>query len=624
NKSLKEWYECLLDLRRKNLKSQLLNFLAVKWGFIIGKGKELIDYDYERNSWSYLIRLRLLGRFKSSPELVEQTKKIRFDSEPLIIQLEAILAKAEVYLRLSAYDLLEELFDNSQKKWGAQTSIDVKLGLMFLQGYYGFRLYFLGKINEAIKLIEPVFNFGQVLGNRAIISVVGNFYAAVIQSSGDLEKALNIFDIVLEVSEELGDERTKAVISTNMSVIESRQGLFDQALKRQQAILTLPVVQAEFFLKISIMSIYAETLFINENYETSRRVCQTLLLEKQIPAYYKIDVLSTLKRIAGKTESHELLEFVKANLPKDRDFNESPVGQIFLSDLEAIDGELHNDWVKLTTNLNNEREIMLKYQSVEEASDIEIRLAEAYFRNFQETENLEHLNQSYNHLDLAQTIAIENQNYPDICRLIMLKGLLAAESNLPTQAEKFFEDALQIARNYNLTSLKNDLLENLEQLNTGIIEKSAESVLRRIFNRLTFRKTEEPKSKKKSNIYSIFIATQDRAWDLMLMHEKNGTSNDTNYLLGFLDLWSNIEKSKLRQETNYFTVSRGAVLIENSPHFQLFTLCDHLDYITRLTLQNLLPELEKFSFRYIPEELEQNILKSLNGNIGKFTRVNLT
>ena len=408
-----------------------------------------------------------------------------------------------------------------------------------------------------------------------------------------------------------------------MSVLESKQGLYDQALRRQKAILELPIVQEEFFIRSSIMSIIAETLFISERYDESRELCQKVLLEENLPTYYKIDLLSTLKRIAGKTDSLELLEFVKNNTPEDSEFLESPVGHIFIHDLQAIEGELRNNWSELITHLKEEREIMFKNQSVEDASDIEIRLAEAYFKYFQETGDLEHLNHSYNHLDLAKTIAIENQSYLDLCRLVILKGLLAAESKLPEQAKLYFEEALKIAQNYNLSNLQKEISENLEQLHKGIIEKSSGSILRRMFQRLTFRKSEETRSKKKSVVYTIFIGTQDSMWELVLQNEKDGSSMDTHYLLGFHDLWNNFTKNMLQQQVNYFTVSRGAVLIDNSDHFQLFALCDHLDYITRLTIQNLLPELENFSFRHIPEELEEKILTTLSKDIGKFTKVEL-
>jgi len=623
NKTIGEWYEYFTDLKHNNPHSQLLTFLAVKWGFIFGKGKELLNYKYEPSSWSYPIYLRLQARFAPSSELILIAKSIDFKFAPPIIQLEAAIAKAEAFLRLTAYDLLEELYDDCQKEWGDESSIEMKTGLMLLQGYYGFRLYFLGKINEAIEVIEPVFNFGQLLDNREIISVVGNFYAAVNQSSGDLEKALKIFEIVLKVSEEMGDERTHAVISSNMSVLESKQGLYDQALKRQQAILELPIVQEEFFIRSSLLSIIAETLFISERYDESKELCQKVLSEENVPTYYKLDLLSTLKRIAGKTDSLELLEFVRNNLPNDSDFLESPVGNIFMHDLQAIEGELRGNWSELIVHLNEEREIMFINQIVEDAIDIEIRLAEGYFKYFQETGNLEHLNHAYNHLDLAKTIAIENQSYLDLCRLVILKGLLAAESRLPEQAKLYFEEALKTAQEFNLSSIEKDINVNLEQLNTGIIEKSAGSVLRRMFQRLTFRKSEETKSKKKSVVQTIFIGTQDSAWELILQNEKSGSPQDANYLIGFHDLWNNVRKYMLQQQVNYFTVSKGAVLIENSTHFQLIALCDQLDYLTRLKLQNLLPALENFSFRHIPEELEEETLKILSNGIGKFIKVDI-
>jgi hypothetical protein len=204
-----------------------------------------------------------------------------------------------------------------------------------------------------------------------------------------------------------------------------------------------------------------------------------------------------------------------------------------------------------------------------------------------------------------------------------LKGLLAAQSKLSAQAKLFFEEALKTARDFNLSNLEVEINENLEQLNTGLIEKSAGSVLRRMFQRLTFRKSEETKSKKKSVIYSMYIGTQDSSWVLLLQNEKSGSSKDSSYLLGFHDLWSNIRKNMIQQQVNYFTVSKGAVLIENSTHFQLFALCDQLDYLTRLTLQNLLPELENFSFRHIPEELEDKVLKTLSKDIDRFTKIEL-
>jgi len=74
--------------------------------------------------------------------------------------------------------------------------------------------------------------------------------------------------------------------------------------------------------------------------------------------------------------------------------------------------------------------------------------------------------------------------------------LLAAESKLTAQAKLYFEEALRTAQEYNLSVLRKEINQNLEMLNTGIIEKSADSVLRRMFQRLTFRKSEDKKKKK--------------------------------------------------------------------------------------------------------------------------------
>jgi len=203
---------------------------------------------------------------------------------------------------------------------------------------------------------------------------------------------------------------------------------------------------------------------------------------------------------------------------------------------------------------------------------------------------------------------------------VMLKGLLAEESKLPEQARTHFDEALKIANEYGLVNLEKELSEHLDQLNAGTAKRSAGSILRRMFTRLTFRKTEEGQTRQKSIVYSIYIEAQDSPWNLILQNELNASLKDTNYLLGFHDLWTNIEEKWQQQQVNYITVSRGAVLIENSPHFQLFAFCDHLDYLTRLTLQNFLPTLEDFSHRDKTEELEAKILNILRNDVGKFMK----
>lgn len=186
NSSVSESYDYLTKLKNENPKSQLITFLAIKWSFILGKGKEIIKYTYEPNSWSYLIYLRLQSRFSPSPELLEISKNLEFNAAPVLIQIETAMAKAEVFLRLSAYKLLDDLYNDCLKKWGQESSRGVKSGLTLIQAYYGFRFYFLGIINESLDILESAFNSAQTLKYRELISVIGNFYAAVNQSSRKL------------------------------------------------------------------------------------------------------------------------------------------------------------------------------------------------------------------------------------------------------------------------------------------------------------------------------------------------------------------------------------------------------------------------------------------------------
>lgn len=155
----------------------------------------------------------------------------------------------------------------------------------------------------------------------------------------------------------------------------------------------------------------------------------------------------------------------------------------------------------MINNLKAERKIMFKNQIVEDAGDIEIRLAEGYFTYYQETKNQDYLNHSYNHLVLAKTIVIENQNYLDLCKLEMLKGLLAAELKLPEQAQPHLEEALKIALENDLEKLKIEINEFLEQLKKGTIELLTDSILKEIFKSLSFRRLQ---SKQKKVIYSIW------------------------------------------------------------------------------------------------------------------------
>jgi hypothetical protein len=620
-KSIEEWHLGLNQLKNEYPDNKIIDLLSVKWAFIIGKHKKLQNKNLNPNSWSYPILLRIRARFSPSPDLIEKINNVDDEFLPRLVQIEREIAKSEIYLRLGKTELLESLYEDVLEKWGNQTTVETKSALMLIQSYYSFGLTTLGNIKKALKLIEPAFNLGQILDNKEIISVAGNFYAAILQAAGELDKALKIYNIVLETSKEIGDERMQAVISINISITESKQGYYDKALKRQRSILNSPIVQEEYFLKSSLVSIIGETLFIAERYEESIKMCKQILSEENVSTYYKSQALSILKKIAGKTSSKDLLDFVRDNLLEDKDFLESPMGRIFKYDLKAIDAELKGDWLKMVENLKEERKTMISSKSLEDVSDIEIRLARGYFRLYQQSQNLKHLNQSYNHLDLAKTIALENQSYLDLSRLITLKGLLALENDASEQAKKQFMDALNIAKEHKLRNIEKSIIKHLDQLEKGIIENS-ESILKKMFRILTFRKPEEKSEpKKESEVFAIFIGKKDDTWESYFKEGNQGKVAHVKYLEGFCDLWKNVRDKLDLSQFKYISGNNGSLLIENTEKFQLIAYCSNLDYMTRLSLQEILPALETYPYNNIPDELTKKSLEIINYNLPQFNTV---
>ena len=577
-----------------------------------------MEENYKKKSWSYLIYLRLKARFSPSDDLIRDINEMEYQKSPLLIQLEEMVARAEIYLRLGEIEHLKSIFRDAKERWGNETTLELKSRFMIIQSYYSFGLTTLGKIKEAIELIEPAFNLGQILEDREIICIAGNFYAATLQASGKLDKALKIYEIVLATSKELGDERTQAVVSTNISILESKKGLYDQALERQKEIMELPIVQEEYFLKRSLQSTIGETLFIAERYDESIEMCKKIMREENVSTYYKSQALSTLKKIAGKTSSTELLEFVRNNLLEDEEFKNSPVGSIFDYDLKAIEAEINENWSMMIENLNKERKTMIKSKSLEDVSDIEIRLAQAYFKEYQETEGLEYLNQSYNHLDLAKTIALDNQNYRDLCKLTTLKGLLAIESELPQQAREHLNEALNLSQKHNLSNMEQKIINHLEKLDKGSIE-SSDSLLKKMFRVLTFRRSEEKKPpQKQSKVYSIYVGSMDNSWNIFLKNQKEDSDEYIEYLKGFSDLWNHLKDKVPSTQINYYDIRKGTILIENTENFQLIALCSNVNYITRLSIQEILPELEEFSLKHIPDELSEKVIEFANEKFTDF------
>ncbi|MBD3406054.1 MAG: hypothetical protein GF411_08020 [Candidatus Lokiarchaeota archaeon] len=616
------WTRTISQLYELDTSSRLFEFLLAKWNFIVGNGSEIPEGAARSESWGYPLYLRFRCRVSGSPELLELTKELHFDSYPPLIQFEVAMAKAENFLRMAAFEHLDELYEFVQKNWGDTDLVQEKIALLVIQSYWGFSQYRKGEVAKALGLIEPAFSFGQIINNREIIAVVGTLYANVLRARGDLSTALNVYEVALNTMEELGDERGKVILSINMSIVEYKQGKFEQSLQRQKDTLNSLVAQREFLIRNTILNNMAENLLALERYEESQKIAQDVLSEENIPVDLRMALLANLKLIAGKTESLDLLNWIKCNLP-DNEYMASPRGQIFQYDLDAIDAELHQNWELMISLLKKQLDIMTENKLTEEANDIELRIAEGYFTKFQETKDMQYLNEAYKHLDMAKILALESQYYSDLCRLAIIKGLLAIQAELSERARAHFEDALSIARSNELYSLESQVIKHLDQLEQGQLEEESTSTLRSLFQRLTFRRAEERKKWRPSNVYAIWISKRDEAWEILLQNEEIGNSDYTNYLLGLVDLWDKIGHHTEQDAVDSFQGSRGFVIIESSSEYDVIVLSDQIDYILRASMQDVIEEIESFPLNHIDEELTAKTLATIESRIGKFERLSL-
>ncbi|TXT56449.1 MAG: hypothetical protein BAJATHORv1_20038 [Candidatus Thorarchaeota archaeon] len=616
------WTRLISQLYEKSPSSRLFELILAKWNFIVGNGSEIPHGASLPESWGYPLYLRFRCRVSGSPELLEMTQNLQFDSFPPLVQFEIAMAKAENFLRMASFESLDSLFDYVQKNWGDTDLVQEKVALLVVQAYWGFSQYRKGDVGKALSMLEPAFSFGQIINNREIISVVGTLYANVLRATGDLSTALDVYQVALDTITELGDNRGEVVLSINMSIVEYKQGKFEQSLQRQKETLSSLIAQREFLIRNTILNNMSENLLALERYEESRKIAQDALAEENLPIDLRMALLANLKLIAGKTESLELLTWIKDNLPE-HEYMTSPRGIIFQHDLDAIDAELHQNWETMIDSLKKELAIVTENKLTEEANDIELRIAEGYFTRFQESNDMQYLNEAYKHLEMAKTLALESQYYSDLCRLAIIKGLLAIQANLSERARAHFEEALSISRQYELISLESQVLEHIERFEQGELERESSSTLRSLFQRLTFRRTEERKKRRPSNVFSIWISKRNTVWELLLQNKEIGTSEYTNYLLGLVDLWDKIGRHSVQEGVDSYQGSRGYVIIESSPEYDVIVLSDQIDYILRTSMQDILEEIESFPLKHIDEELTAKALSIIENRIGTFEKMSL-
>ncbi len=596
------WYSFLKTLHKKDTENRFFSLLFTKWAFILGK-LQLPEIEIDPERWEYPLILRLRGRKKPTPELLEATNNMKHSQKYEILNHEVLMAKAENYVRFAAFDLLEEIYQLSQNPNIYGKTVESSITQMIIQAYYGFGLYRQGNLPEAIKLIEPAFNFGQVIGHREMLVIIGNLYGSLLRVSGDLEKATQVYQIVLNTAAELGDERSESLISISLAIVEHKQGKYEKSLARQIETYESPNVQSDFFLKYPLINNISETLIVLERYDDAKRWCQLGLDYENLPVDLRTALLDNLKTIAGKTRSKDVLLDIRQNLPDD-DFMKSPRGRVFLYDLAAIEAELNEDWVTVLSTLGEQLKLMTSNNLIELANDIELRISEAYYELYRQENDVKFLNQSYRHLDLAKAIALETHYYPDLCRLSIIKGLLAAQSGMPERARVHLNDAMDIAQTHELTSLVPQVEKHLASLDKGSLEGETTSLLSSLFKRLSFSRREDQPQRSAAQVHAVWVQNRNSGVSYLLDLQSDDVSEHSVYLSGVADVWALLGEQGLPIDVDILQGSHGVVLIEESNSMIALALTDRLDYLVKLRMQEILQDLEKFPMKDIKEEFQ--------------------
>ncbi len=611
------WKNLLIDLWAKNTSNNLISFLAAKFLFIIGQDLELIKKYKDETLWSYPIFLRYTSRTSPSKELHLLAQNLKVDSVPIAIGLEFSLAKAEVFVRLGSYKDLETLYTQILEQWEKDSSPDSKRFLMIIQSYYGFSLYRQGKVNESLDLLKPAFLFAQLIEDRELISIIGPLYGNILRAKGDLTAAFNTYNIVLEVSKLLGDERNQIVISINMGIIETTQGSLETALNRMLRNLDTQIAQKDFQLKTTLLINIADLYNKMKKDEECKKYAMEALATPNLIPEMRLALLSALRNVVLRTRSKELLDFINEQLSVS-DFSDNLRGQIFQFSIDAISAELENDWEKAILYYQQQLEIMKANAIREEINEVEIKIAEAYIMLYHSSSNSHYLTQAYNHLDLAKTVAMEANYFIDLCHIDITKSAISLALGMKKRAQTLLNEALTVAVKHNFRDLVKEIRESLDDLDQPVKKEKALERLQNLFNTMKGSKKIEPSKRSKDfTLHSLWLKSSSLSWEIIFKPTSEEELSVVDYLKGFRDFWLYIGKIMDNKGLSMFTTNRGTIMMEKSDNFQLIVLCNSFDYITRTQFQDLLAQLETFPLKHISEELSEHCLTKISELFGE-------
>ncbi len=584
-----------------NPQFDLLHFLAAKWAYITADTNYINEIVTSPPSWAHII---VIGFGKLEPDISKQTEDVDkletfFEDLPAVIDAEIVHTKAWFYNRTNNFEKLKDLYLSISEKWKDKLDLSYKTVFHIVGSLYAFQLQIRGNVSEALKIIEPAFNYAQLIGDRKMIVVVGNLYGGVLRPAGNVEKAFTIYNNAKGVAEEINDQRTLSAIIGNLAIIDVLEGRLTAALEKFLSLLELPVIDENPSYKygayINIAVVYNRLKQYDKAIEFAKKI-----IEDRPPMAITAYAFPVLIIISRKTKDTELIQYVLENISEDG-FFETARGKFIKIDIQATLAELDENWDKMIEDLHNALDLAINESIFEEVIGVEIRLAEAYLIKYKHTNNIEHLNNCYKQLDLARDLALESHYYPELVQLTLLKGILAAQAGSSERAEKILTEALEIAKKQNLVVLTEEATSTLDSLYKGSLGTTDSSSLK-LFNKLKdFTPTTPTKQKPKSIVEIVWVSSQTYHWEFMLKTSEQIEQTALGYMYCLRDLWKYAKKDIEKQGIN-INHGKYMLLIEQSTNFTIIALSTKTSYQVRSQIEEILQKMENFTMKHITEE----------------------
>ncbi len=624
--SIQGWRDLFWDLWDNNPTSNLFALLAVKWYSIIGQGANILLKEIQEDSWAYPLYLTLQSSFSSPQKILEKISLLPTENLHPLYFSELLIAKAQILAKLSKYDELENLYFSYRDELKVKKDFIHRVALYTLQVEYGYALYYQGKLKEASELIEEVYNFSVAVNNRDLIRTNAVLYASVLRSKGELDAAYNILFQALDVAKELENERSVVVITINLAMIDNIRGHTEKALAKFKEAFRSSLAEHDFSIKFSLLGNLSRSYYKLQQYsEASKYAKEGLEQSAHLPFQVKLSLYHLLVLISRETKDAEILSWIKKNLPQDKYFD-TPNGKIMMFNIQATEAEIDNRWDEMIGLISEQILIMEEEDNLEQIGSAHIRLSEGYLNYYKSSREINHLEMCYNHLDLAKEIILESQNYVELCRITILKGLIALEIDLKNRAESQFLEALRVAQTHKLTAMEKTVSDYLDQLESGELGQKEDKRVRDLFKLLQSRPI-PTQSGTKSNLSDVFVIwcySSSLSYEF-LFRTNSTTESHLHYFEGIHDLlnlaFDDFLETGLRNLSSQF----GSILLDYSENFFLLLICNKPSYQIRMNLQEILLSLEDFPLRNISAELNNHlkVLLEKRLNIGEIESISL-